>query len=151
VADRLEHLTPAQKAALEQELAELEGPKRAEAVQAIKTARGFGDLSENFEYHTAKNEQGLLERRIAILRDRLRNAVLIDEEAVAASEKVLIGSRVSVEGEDGEMMEVEISSVGGVSPDSPLGRALIGGRVGDQVVVEAPKGRWRARITAIGR
>jgi transcription elongation factor GreA len=151
VAERREHLTPAQKAALEQELAELEGPKRAEAVQAIKTARGFGDLSENFEYHAAKNEQGLLERRIAILRDRLQNAVLIDEEAVAASEKVVVGSRVSVEGEDGELMDVEISSVGGVSPDSPLGRALIGTSVGDEIVVEAPGGSWRARVAAIRR
>ena len=151
MAERREHLTPAQKAALEQELAELEGPKRAEAVQAIKTARGFGDLSENFEYHAAKNEQGLLERRIAILRDRLQNAVLIDEEAVAASEKVVVGSRVSVEGEDGELMDVEISSVGGVSPDSPLGRALIGTSVGDEIVVEAPGGSWRARVAAIRR
>ena len=133
------------------DLAQLEGPKRAEAVQAIKTARGFGDLSENFEYHTAKNEQGLLERRIAILRDRLQNAVLIDEEAVAASEKVVVGSRVSVEGEDGELMEVEISSVGGVSPESPLGRALIGKSVGDKIVVEAPGGSWRAHVAAIRR
>jgi transcription elongation factor GreA len=149
--DRLEHLTPAQKATLEQELAELEGPKRAEVVQAIQTARGFGDLSENFEYHAAKNEQGLLERRILILRDRLQNAVLIDEEAVAASEKVVVGSRVSIEGEDGELMDVEISSVGGVSPDSPLGRALIGTSVGDQIVVEAPGGSWRARVAWIRR
>jgi transcription elongation factor GreA len=119
VTERAEHLTKAQKTQLEAELAELEGPKRAEMVEAIKTARGFGDLSENFEYHAAKNEQGLLERRILILRDRLQNAVLIDEEAVAASEKVVVGSRVSIKGEDGELMDVEISSVGGVSPDSP--------------------------------
>jgi transcription elongation factor GreA len=151
LADRLEHLTPAQKAALEQELAQLEGPKRSEAVQAIKTARGFGDLSENFEYHAAKNEQGLLERRIAILRDRLQNSVLIDEKVVAASEQVVVGSRVTVEGEDGEIMDVEISSVEGVSPDSPLGKALIGAKVGDEVVVEAPRGIWRARVTSIGR
>ena len=151
MADRLEHLTPAQKAALEQELAQLEGPKRSEAVQAIKTARGFGDLSENFEYHAAKNEQGLLERRIAILRDRLQNSVLIDEKVVAASEQVVVGSRVTVEGEDGEIMDVEISSVEGVSPDSPLGKALIGAKVGDEVVVEAPRGIWRARVTSIGR
>jgi Transcription elongation factor, N-terminal len=87
VADRVEHLTAAQKADLERELGELEGPKRAQAVQAIKTARGFGDLSENFEYHAAKNEQGLLERRITILRNRLQGATLIDEEAAAASDR----------------------------------------------------------------
>ena len=76
-----EPLTRAQKKQLETELAELEGPKRAAMVEAIATARSFGDLSENFEYHAAKNEQGLLERRITILRDRLDRAVLVDEDA----------------------------------------------------------------------
>jgi transcription elongation factor GreA len=149
--DRAEHLTEAQKAELEAELAELEGPKRAEAVDAIKVARGFGDLSENFEYHAAKNEQGLLERRITILRDRLRRAVLIDEDAASASDKVSVGSRVTIDPDDGESMDVEISSVGGVSPESPLGKALMGKKVGDDVVVEAPRGTWRARVTAISR
>ena len=149
MSDRVEHLTAVQKADLETQLAELEGPKRAEAVQAIKTARGFGDLSENFEYHAAKNEQGLLE--LTILRSRLQGAVLIDEEAAAASEKVSVGSRVTIDRDDGETMDVEISSVGGVSPDSPLGKALIGTKVGDEVIVEAPRGTWRARVTSIGR
>jgi transcription elongation factor GreA len=144
-------VTAAQKAELEAELADLEGPKRAEAVEAIKVARGFGDLSENFEYHTAKNEQGLLERRITILRDRLQRAVLIDEEAAAASDKVSVGSRVTIHPDDGESMEVEISIVGGVSPDSPLGKALIGKSVGDEVVVDAPRGTWSARVTSISR
>jgi transcription elongation factor GreA len=120
-------------------------------VEAIRVARGFGDLSENFEYHTAKNEQGLLERRITILRDRLQRAVVIDEEAAAATEAVSVGSRVAIDRDDGESMEVEISSVDGVSPESPLGKALMDRRVGDEVVVEAPKGSWRARITGITR
>jgi transcription elongation factor GreA len=149
--DRAEPLTVAQKAELEAELAELEGPKRTEVVEAIRVARGFGDLSENFEYHAAKNEQGLLERRITILRDRLQRAVLIDEQAAALSDRVSVGSRVTIDRDDGESMEVEISSVGGVSPDSPLGKALVGTRVGDEVVVEAPKGAWRARVSAISR
>jgi transcription elongation factor GreA len=151
VPDRAEHLTAAQKAELEAELAELEGPKRADVIEAIKVARAFGDLSENFEYHAAKNEQGLLERRIPILRDRIRRAVLIDEEAAAASDAVSVGSRVAILRDDGESMEFEVSSVGGVSPESPVGKALIGRRVGDEVVVEAPSGRWRARITGISR
>jgi transcription elongation factor GreA len=151
VPERAQQLTVAQKAELEAELAELEGPKRAEVVEAIKVARGFGDLSENFEYHAARNEQGLLERRITILRDRLQRAVLIDEEAAAASDKVSVGSRVTIDREDGESMAVEISSVGGVSPESPLGTALIGRRVGDEVVVDAPSGTWRALVTAISR
>jgi transcription elongation factor GreA len=151
VTDKAEHLTREQKAQLEAELVELEGPKRAEIVEAIKTARSFGDLSENFEYHAAKNEQGLLERRITILRDRLQRAVLVDEEAAAASAEIRVGSRVSIEPDDGERMDVEISSVGGVSPDSPLGKALLGSKVGDEVVVAAPQGEWRAKVIAVGR
>ena len=151
MTEKAEHLTSEQKARLEAELAELEGPKRAEIVEAIKTARGFGDLSENFEYHAAKNEQGLLERRITILRDRLQRAEIVDEKAAAASSQVSVGSRVSLELDDGETMDVEISSVDGVSPDSPLGKALLGAKAGDEIVVAAPKGEWRAKILSVGR
>jgi transcription elongation factor GreA len=146
-----ERLTHAQKEQLEAELAELEGPKRREVVQAIATARSFGDLSENFEYHAAKNEQGLLEARIRRLRQRLDHAEIVDAEAAAATGEVHVGATVEIEDEDGERMEVEISSVGGVSPASPLGRALIGARVGDEVEVAAPRGSWRAKILSIGR
>src|SRR5213592_2712742 len=104
--DKAVHLTQAQKEQLEAELAELEGPKRAEAVQAIASARSFGDLSENFEYHAAKNEQGLLERRITMLRDRLQRAVVIDENARKA-DAVSVGSTVEIEDEQGEKMQVE--------------------------------------------
>ncbi|HMI28503.1 MAG TPA: transcription elongation factor GreA [Gaiellaceae bacterium] len=147
--DRSEQLTQAQKEQLEAELAELEGPRRAEAVDAIASARSFGDLSENFEYHAAKNEQGLLERRITMLRDRLDRAVIIEEGSVA-SDTVGVGTAVEIEDEQGERMQVEISSVGGVSPESPVGRALLGKKVGDEVVVDAPRGSWRARIISVG-
>jgi transcription elongation factor GreA len=147
--EKPEPMTLAHKEQLEAELAELEGPRRAAAVQAIAVARGFGDLSENFEYHAAKNEQGLLERRITLLRDRLVRAVLVDEEAVATSDKVGVGSHVEIEDEQGELMEVEISSVGGVSVDSPVGRALLGAKVGDHVDIDAPSGSWRARVVSI--
>jgi transcription elongation factor GreA len=149
--EKAERLTLADKKRLEDELAELEGPRRAEVVQAIATARGFGDLSENFEYHAAKNEQGMLERRIRVLRDRLTRAVLIDEDAAAASDRVEVGSRVEIEDEDGQRITMEISSVGGVSADSPAGRALLGAKVGDEVQIDAPKGPWRARIVSLGR
>lgn len=148
--ERIEQLTRAQRNELEAELAELEGPRRAAVVEAIAHARGYGDLSENSEYHAAKHEQGLLERRITMLRARIDNAVLIDEDE-AASDEVAIASRVELEDEHGERMHVEISSVGGVSPDSPLGRALVGARVGDEVDIQAPGGSWRARVIAIGR
>jgi transcription elongation factor GreA len=145
-----EQLTRAQKEALEAELAELEGSERAKAVEAIATARGHGDLSENFAYHDAKNEQGMLERRITILRDRIENAEILDESAVAASDSVTVGSTVVIQSDDGKEMEVQISSVGGVSPEAPLGKALLGKKVGDVVDVEAPRGTWQARVVSIG-
>ena len=148
-SEKPEPLTQAQKAQLETELAELEGPRRAAAVEAIKTARGFGDLSENFEYHAAKNDQGLLEMRIRVLRDRLNRSVLVDDKAPADS-RVGVGSKVELEDDQGERMELEISSVGGVSPDSPAGRALIGAKVGDEVEIAAPSGAWRARVISVG-
>src|SRR6476469_6967837 len=123
--DKPEQLTPAQKEQREAELAELEGPKRTEAVQAIATARSFGDLSENFEYHAVKNEQGLLERRITMLRDRLQRAVVVDESK-RSTDTVGVGSNVEIQDEQGERMQVELLSVGGVSPASPVGRALMG-------------------------
>src|SRR5439155_10961171 len=148
-SDKAEPVTKAQKTQLEAELAELEGPRRAEAVEAIAKARSFGDLSENFEYHAAKNEQGLLERRITILRDRLDRAVIVDQAAVAR-DTVGVGKNVEIEDEQGERMQVQISSVGGVSPESPVGRALLGRKAGDEVVAEAPRGSWRARILSVG-
>ncbi len=149
--ERGEQLTRAEREQLEAELADLEGPKRRAVVEAIATARGHGDLSENFEYHAAKNEQGLLERRIAILRSRLQNAEVIDETAAAASGVVTVGSTVELERDDGEPLTVEISSVGGVSPESPVGRAVIGRAEGDEIEVEAPRGAWKARIVSIRR
>ena len=144
-----ERMTEEQRARLLAELEELEGPRRAAAIQAIKTAREFGDLSENFEYHAAKNEQGLLERRIHILQERLRNAVVVEN---TGGGKVSVGSVVEIEDEHGDRMQLEVSSLGGsgaVSPDSPLGRALMGAREGETVDVEAPRGAWRARIVAV--
>jgi transcription elongation factor GreA len=144
-----EQLTPEQHARLAAELAELEGPKRAEVVEAIAVARGHGDLSENFEYHAAKNEQGLLERRITILRARLDTAVVVE---ATGSETVTVGSHVIIEDESGGTMELEISSVGGegtVSPTSPLGAALLGHKAGETVDVQAPRGSWQATIVEI--
>jgi transcription elongation factor GreA len=146
--EKQEPMTHAQKRQLESELAQLEGPRRTEVVQAIATARAFGDLSENFEYHAAKNEQGLLEHRIRTIRDRLDRSVVVEQEPSASGE-VGIGSTVEVEDERGDRMTVEISSVGGVSPDSPLGRSLLGAKPGDEVKVDAPRGSWRARVIAI--
>ena len=145
--EKPERLTQAEKEKLEAELAELEGPRRAAMVEAIATARGFGDLSENFEYHAAKNEQGLLERRITMLRDRLSRVELVEKGGAGAV--VEVGSQVELEDERGERLEVRISGVEGVSPDSPVGRALLGKKAGDEVEIDAPRGAWRARILSI--
>jgi transcription elongation factor GreA len=145
---RHERLTEKQATALRGELAELEGPRREEVVKAIAKAREFGDLSENFEYHAAKNEQGLLEARIRNLRARLDGAEIV---ADAAGDEVGIGSVVEVEG-NGRTMTVEVSAVGGtgtVSPTSPLGAALLGRKLGETVDVEAPRGAWQATIKKI--
>jgi transcription elongation factor GreA len=146
-----DQLTAAELDQLAAELAELEGPRRKAIVEAIAVARAHGDLSENFEYHSAKNEQGLLERRITMLRERLRDAVVIDEAAAAASGVVTVGSQIELERDDGERLTLDISSVGGVSPDSPVGRAVLGRSVGDEITVEAPRGTWRARVLSIKR
>jgi transcription elongation factor GreA len=141
-------LTERQAAALREELAQLEGPRREEVVRAIAKAREFGDLSENFEYHAAKNEQGLLEARIRSLRARLDGAEIVPD---AGGDEVGIGSVVEVEG-NGRTITVEVSAVGGagtVSPTSPLGAALLGRKLGETVDVEAPRGAWRATIRKI--
>jgi transcription elongation factor GreA len=145
---KAEQLTPAQRAALEAELVELEGPRRREVAESIKHAREFGDINENAEYHAAKDQQALLERRIQILKDRLSTAVTVEHDT---DEHVGVGSIVELADEEGETMEVEISAVGGVSPESPLGNALLGAAVGDVVDVDAPRGSWKARVLAIRR
>ena len=144
-----ERLTAKQADALREELAGLEGPRREEIVAAIKKAREFGDLSENFEYHAAKNEQGLLEARIRTLRARLDGAEIVEQ---ASGDTVGIGSVIDVEDDAGQTMTVEISAVGGagtVSPTSPLGSALLGHTVGETVDVQAPRGAWRATVKRI--
>ena len=149
MVERSERLTENQAAALREELEHLEGPRRAEAVAAIKKAREFGDLSENFEYHAAKNEQGLLEARIRTLRARLDTAEIVED---ATGTEVGIGSVVDVETDGGDTMTVEISALGGagtVSPTSPLGAALLGRRIGDTVDVQAPRGAWKATVKHI--
>jgi transcription elongation factor GreA len=144
-----ERLTAKQADTLREELAELEGPRRENVIASIKTAREFGDLSENFEYHAAKNEQGLLEARIRTLRARLEGAEIV---ADAGTDQVGVGSVVDIEGDSGQKLSVEVSAVGGagtVSPTSPLGSALLGKKLGETVEVQAPKGAWTATIKKI--
>ena len=144
-----EEMTREQYDTLAADLAQLEGPKRTEAVEAIRVARGYGDLSENFEYHSAKNEQGLLERRITMLRARLEGAKVVEGSDGGV---VAVGQTIVVEKESGERIEVELSPLGGdgtASPMSPLGAAVLGKRRGETVTVRAPRGTWQAKILEI--
>src|ERR671936_2453119 len=99
------HITPEGLEEVRRELDDLVKHRRPEISAKIRAARELGDLSENFEYHAAKNEQGFLEARIAELRARLHGAELVDEAEVAASGVVGVGSHVEIEDEHGERLE----------------------------------------------
>jgi transcription elongation factor GreA len=149
------HISPAGLAALEAELNGLETEGRREIAERIKTARDFGDLSENAEYHDAKNAQAHLETKILRLRQLRDNAVVV--EPGGASGEVALGAVVKVRDLDsGREAEHTIVSAaesdpanGRLSIDSPLGRALTGARVGDEVTFDAPRGQRRLEIVAI--
>jgi transcription elongation factor GreA len=143
-------------AALERELNELETEGRAEMADRIKTARAFGDLKENSEYHDAKNDQAHLETKILLLRDRARNAVVV--KSAVGSGRIALGSAVTVHDEEsGTETRYELVSAneadlkqGRLSFESPLARALTGASIDDVVEFQAPRGTRRLRILSIG-
>jgi transcription elongation factor GreA len=141
--------------ALKAELAELEGPRRAQIAAEIKTARGFGDLKENAEYHAAKDAQGHLEAKIRRLRERLDNAEVVE---AAGGDVVAFGSTVEVEDEaTGKRATYTIVSsldadaaAGRLSAESPTAEALDGLRAGDVAVVQSPRGERRLQVRSVG-
>ena len=141
--------------ALKAELEALEGEGRREIAERIKTAREWGDLKENSEYHDAKNDQARLETKILELRDKLVNAEVV--EASSGSDEVGFGSRVELRDESSgrEVSYTLVSTVeadastGRLSFDSPVAQALVGARVGDTVAVATPRGERRLVVTAI--
>src|SRR5579871_5163237 len=148
-------MTAADHAALTAELAELEGDGRRAMAERIKTAREWGDLKENSEYHDAKNDQAHLETKIAVLRERLARAQVVESGAGPAG-IVGFGSSVSVRGEDGREQRFHIVSSntaapaeGRISAESPVARALLGAAVGAQVTVALPRGERRFTVLAI--
>jgi len=154
-AEKVFPMTQAGKDKLEQELEYLKSVKRKEVVERIKIARSFGDLSENSEYDSAKEEQAFVEGRITTLENMIRNAKIIAEVEMADS--VTLGSSVTfVELPDGE--EETYSIVGSaeadpfegkISNDSPIAKSLLGKKVGDQVSVQTPGGEMSVRIVSI--
>jgi transcription elongation factor GreA len=147
-------ITPEGLEAVRRELHELTTVKRPNIVGKIKAARELGDLSENFEYHAAKNEQGMTEARINELEAIIKNHVLIETQ----TQKGVVGMgstvRFAEDGEDEESYRIvgpteADPKAGRVSYESALGKALIGHRVGDTVLVKTPSASYSVRITAI--
>lgn len=151
-------MTSAGLRALEDELEQLKTVKRKEVAEKIKVARGYGDLSENSEYDEAKNEQGLVEGRIALLEKMLKHARVVTEDELS-TDRVSVGSHVLIRDEDGEEEEYDITSSaesdpmnGKISDASPIGAALIGHSVGDKVEIALPNGTTiQYELLSIGR
>ena len=149
------HISPEGLAALEAELRELETEGRRAIAERIRTAREWGDLSENAEYHDAKEAQAHLETKILRLRELRDNAIVVEPGGTEG--EVALGVAVTVRDLDsGREIEHTIVSAaesdpasGKLSIDSPLGRALTGAHEGDEVTFEAPRGERRLKIVAI--
>ena len=143
---------------LEEELEYLKTVKRKEVAERLKVAISFGDLSENAEYDEAKNEQAKLEEQILKLDEKLRKAVIIDESQIDLN-IVTVGSIVKVFDFDFDE-EIEYSIVGSaeadpfegkISNESPVGKALLGARVGEVVEVQVPDGANKFKVLDIRR
>ncbi|MET3700010.1 transcription elongation factor GreA [Bacillus oleivorans] len=149
-------MTKAGKEKLEQELEHLKTVKRKEVVERIKIARSFGDLSENSEYDSAKEEQAFVEGRITTLENMIRNAKIIEEDEMN-SDMVSLGKSVTfVELPDGEEETYTIVGSaeadpfeGKISNDSPIAKSLLGKKVGDEVAVQTPGGEMNVKIVSI--
>ncbi len=144
-------------ATLNAELAELEGEGRREIADRIKTAREWGDLKENSEYHDAKNDQAHLETKIARLREKIAAAVVVEEAPAVPGGMVGLGSTVVVRDQEGAEQTWRIVSShdaapgeGRLSAESPVAMALLGRAPGDQVSVSLPKGRRELTVLTVG-
>jgi transcription elongation factor GreA len=148
-------LTPEGLASLKAELEDLSTHRRREVAARIKEARDFGDISENAEYDDAKNEQAMLEARIAQLEERLRSATVIDASELD-TDVVRVGVTVHVEDADGAKHEYHIVGSAEAKPaesklsnESPVGKALMGKKLGEVATVSIPKGERKLTIKKI--
>ena len=138
---------------LKAELETMTNVRRVEVAARIHDAKEHGDLSENAEYEDAKNEQAFVEGRIQTLQSLIKNATLIDEHHVG--DHVQIGSTVTLNGEDGVETFTIVGSTeakpseGRISNESPVGRALLGRKKGDKVLVHVPAGDFSYTVTGI--
>lgn len=158
MAEKEIFLTPDEIKKLEEELEHLKSVKRVEVAERIKVAIGYGDLSENSEYEDAKNEQGFIEGRINTLENILRNARVVHMDDID-TDAVSIGSTVLLKDlEFDEEVEYTIVGSHGSDPDknrisyeSPVGKALLGKKIGDTIEVQVPAGVIQYKILAIRR
>ena len=155
MSDKVHYLTPDGKRKLESELEYLLTVRRAQVAERIRQAKEGGDIMENAGYDDAKNEQAFIEGRIMTLQAILRDAVVLTQPS--ESDTVQIGSHVTVCDDDGETSVYYIVGSteadpqnGRISNESPVGRALLGRRVGDVVTVRTPGGNARLTILSIG-
>jgi transcription elongation factor GreA len=150
-------MTAADLEALRRELAELEGEGRRAVAARIKTAREWGDLKENSEYHDAKNEQAHLETRIALLLDRIARARVVEvADGAGGNGAVAFGSSVVVRDDGGREQRFELvssraatPSSGQISIESPVAQALLGLRAGEVASVELPRGTRRLTVVSV--
>ena len=131
---------------LQNDVRHLKTVERPSIIDAIEEARGHGDLSENAEYHAAKERQGQVEAQIADLEDRISRAMVIDPSSLSG-DKVIFGATVHLLDENDKPIKYQMvgetvadARIGRISYNSPLGRALIGRTVGDEVEFSAPSG-----------
>jgi transcription elongation factor GreA len=153
--DQEMYLTSEGAARLKAELEELKGPKREEMAKRLRAAIQMGDLSENADYHKAKEDQGFMEGRIQELEYLLKNAIIVDVGEIS-KDTVQVGSCVTVQ--EGNEPEEQYFMVGAkeadprngkISNESPIGKALMGGHVGDMVTATTPGGEIKLKILKI--
>lgn len=154
MAEKVNYLTPDGRKKLEEELEYLRTVRRPQVAERIRTAKEGGDITENSGYDAAKDEQGFVEGRILTIEAILRDAVLLPEPG--ESDSVQIGSHVTITDGEGESSVFQIVGSaeadpieGRISDESPMGKALIGHRIGETVTVRAPSGNLCFTIQAI--
>jgi len=147
------YLTPEGETKLKAELAELTGPRREELSQRLRSAIQMGDLSENADYHKAKEDQGFLEGRIQEIEAVLRTAVIIENKH---TDYVTVGSHITVQEEDFDPETYYVVGAkeadprgGKISNESPIGAALMNHKVGEEVLVETPGGKLKFKILKV--
>lgn len=156
MTEKVYPMTVEGKEKLEKELGHLKSVKRKEVVERIKIARGFGDLSENSEYESAKDEQAFIEGRISTIENMLQNAQIIDSSNSKEGEVTLGKSVTFKELPDG--IEEEYTIVGKaeadpfsgkISNESPIARAILGKQIGDKVTINTPGGTMEVQVTNV--